>query len=205
MTEVEWACKIVSERENPTILELGAHHGWDTKAIYDAARNPRYIAVEADPRNVPVLTHACYGRKVTIIWAAVTDHSGEITMHLCDGNNNASSSIRTPKVHLECWPEITFKQQATVPCLSLNEIASRYGLEHIDLIWSDIQGSENLMIAGGDQVLPLVDYLLMESDQAEMYEGQATRATVESLLPGFQLIDEWPADGNVLFRNRRLG
>ena len=204
MTEVERACQIVSSREGPTILELGAHHGWDTRAIYDTARNPRYVAVEADPRNIPVLTKACYGRKVTIIWAAVTDHSGEIVLHLCDGNNNASSSVRTPKVHLDCWPEITFTKDAQVPCLTLNEIASCYGLERIDLLWSDIQGSERDMIAGGDQVLPLVDYLLMESDQAEMYEGQAIRSMVESLLPGFELIDEWPADGNVLFRNRRL-
>jgi FkbM family methyltransferase len=205
MTEIERACQIVSQRENPTILELGAHHGWDTRPIYDAAQNPRYIAVEADPRNVPVLTHAVYGRKVTIIWAAVTDHSGEINFHLCNGNNNASSSVRSPKVHLDCWPEITFTQDVKVPCLTLNEIAARYGLDRIDLLWSDIQGSERDMISAGDQVLAFVDYLLMESDQAEMYEGQATRATIESLLPGFQLIDEWPSDGNVLFRNRRLG
>ena len=60
------------------------------------------------------------------------------------------------------------------------------------------------MVAGGQKTLERTRYLMVEADSCEMYEGQATRATVEQLLPGWEVLDEWPIDANVLFQNRRL-
>jgi FkbM family methyltransferase len=213
MLELDWAREIVVQRLNPVVVELGAHHGTETAVIYDACKpSPAiYVAVEADPRAALVLVRNLRGRRVQVVNAAIADHSGEIEFHLSGGTSNASGSIRTPKDHLTCFPTVKFEESVTVPCLSLNELASQYQLGHydpsgdgwIDLIWCDIQGAEKDMVAGGGVTLARTKYLLAEADRCEMYEGQATRDDLIEMLSNFELIDEWPENANLLFRNKQ--
>jgi hypothetical protein len=60
------------------------------------------------------------------------------------------------------------------------------------------------MIAGATWALANTRYLLTECDRIEMYNGQATRDELLALLPGWQLIEEWPANANLLLRNTAL-
>jgi len=204
MTELEWAKRIVAGRPHPTILELGAHHGNETAEIYAAANKPLYIAVEADPRNIPPLVQRLAGARVHVVHAAIADFSGEIDLHLCDGNANASSSIREPKEHLRCFPNIGFSTIVRVPALALDDLATMYGLGDIDLIWCDIQGAEKDMVRGGTRTLPRTRYLLAECDRIEMYAGQATRDQLLAMLPGWALLAEWRENANLLLQNTRL-
>jgi FkbM family methyltransferase len=206
MNVQEWAQLIVKRAVHPVIIELGAHHGVDTVPIYDACQTPpSYLAVEADPRNLPVFKKTISARKIELVHAAIADHVGHIDFHQCEGNYDASGSIREPKEHLTCFPHITFEYTVVVPCLTLDWLTDRHGLtDEIDLIWCDIQGAEGDMIAGGQRTLERTRYMVIEADRLEMYAGQATRATIEGLLPDFQVIDEWPVDANVLFKNRNL-
>jgi len=189
-----------------TVIELGAHHGNDTAVLYGACKlPPLYIAVEADPRNIPVLTRRLLGLRVNVIHAALWDSCGDIPFHLCEGNANASSSAREPLEHLRHFPWIPFQAKVLVPALTLDAIADAYQIEHIDLIWSDIQGAERNMIAGGRRALSRTSWLLTECDRVEMYAGQATRDELLGILgPDWELVAEWPANANLLLRNRRL-
>jgi FkbM family methyltransferase len=207
MTEREWAAEIVANAAAPaTIIELGAHHGNDTVQLYDACVKPcRYVAVEADPRNVPVLCRRLLGRPVNVMHAAVWDDCGEIPFHLCEGNANGSSSARVPLKHLECFPSIPFQDIVQVPALTLDAISDAYGIQHCVLIWSDIQGAERNMVAGGKQTLKRTSWLLTECDRIEMYAGQATRDELLSILgAAWELVAEWPENANLLLRNRAI-
>lgn len=203
-TELDWAREIVAGRRLPTIIELGAHHGNETIRIYDACSTQPsiYVAVEADPRNIAVLARRIQGRRnIVIVHAAIANYSGEIDFHLSDGGD-ASGSIREPKEHLVHFPQIRFERTVRVPALALNELASQYKIGHVNLIWCDIQGAERDMIEGGNLVLERTEYLFAEADRCEMYQGQAQRDELISLLPSFELIAEWPENANLLFRNR---
>jgi FkbM family methyltransferase len=203
-TELGWAKEIAADAS--VIVELGAHHGNDTVEIYDACTRPcRYVAVEADPRNVPVLCQRIERRSVEVLHAAVWDTCGVIPFHLCEGNANGSSSAREPLKHLEHFPTIPFKLTVPVPSLTLDAITDGCGIDHVDLIWSDIQGAERNMVAGGRRTLARTSWLLTECDRVEMYAGQATRdELLEILGPDWELVAEWPANANLLLRNRRL-
>jgi FkbM family methyltransferase len=209
LTELDWAAKIVCETApfgvSPVIFELGAHHGNDTATIYDACQiRPRYVAVEADPRNVPYLVNRIGPRNVHVAHYAIASYCGTATLHLSSGPGaTGSSSIRPPKEHLTHFPTTTFDEAVEVPAITLDALAERYMINYgVDLIWSDLQGAERDMIAGGVETLKRSAYLLCECDAVEMYEGQVTREGLLDLLPDWEVIAEWPANANVLLRNR---
>jgi FkbM family methyltransferase len=207
LSERDWATEIAANGTAPAaIIELGAHHGNDTVLMYDACAKPcQYIAVEADPRNVPVLRQRILGRSIHVVHAAVWDERGEIPFNLCEGNANGSSSARIPLKHLECFPHIPFKETVWVPALTLDAIAEAHGIGHVTLIWSDIQGAERNMVAGGRKTLARTSWLLTECDRIEMYEGQATRDELLKILGAdWELVAEWPDNANLLLRNRAI-
>jgi FkbM family methyltransferase len=206
-TEREYATEIVSRpRRGATILELGAHHGHDTALLYDAAAKPvKYVAVEADPRNIPILEDRVKTRQVEIVHAAIWNSTGEVDLHLSHGEGIGSSSVRVPYKHFDHYPHISFSGSARVQSLPLDSISLYYQLVNIDLIWCDIQGAERDMIAGGKMTLARTSWLLTECDQVEMYEGQATRDELLKLLgTDWELVAEWPENANLLLRNRAI-
>jgi FkbM family methyltransferase len=206
-SEREYATEIIANAPGPrvTVLELGAHHGNDTVLLYDAATKPiTYVAVEADPRNVPLLERRIERRPVNILHAAIWHEDGQAVLHLSEGRGDGSSSVRKPLKHLDHFPDIAFVGTVPVPAVTLDWVAARYGIEQVDLIWCDIQGAERNMIAGGRETLARTRWLLTECDRIEMYEGQATRDELLKLLPDWELIAEWPENANLLLRNRRL-
>jgi 2-O-methyltransferase len=210
MNERECAVEIIAKApgDHVTIVELGAHHGNDTVLLYDAARKPiRYLAIEADPRNMSILLGRIEQRKIDVLHAAVWHEPGMIELHLSNGNGNGSSSVRKPLEHLNCFPDISFEETVYVPALTLDAIAQAYGLANsiIDLIWCDIQGAERNMITGGRKTLACTRWLLTECDTVEMYEGQATRNELLAMLePDWELVEEWPENANLLLQNCRL-
>ena len=204
-TEREYATEIIANAPGPrvTVLELGAHHGNDTVLLYDATTKPiTYVAIEADPRNVPILQRRIENRLISILHAAVWDGTGEVALHIAEGRGDGSSSARKPLLHLEHFPDVAFRDTIRVPAMTLDAISSMCALGKIDLIWCDIQGAEKNMIAGGHATLARTRWLLTECDRVEMYEGQATRDELLELLPDWELIAEWPEDANLLLRNR---
>ncbi len=189
----------------PIIVELGAHCGEDYRWIQELCHTPpHYVMVEPDPRNVQYLIDdAQFRPRARIIIGAVSDHSGFEPFHFCENsvaNNHASGSLRAPTEHLECFPEVTFPNVGMVHVYSLDAIFEREWLTKIDLLWADVQGAENLMIAGGANALSHTRYLFMEAEPAvALYEGVALRKELLGMLPGWTLLGEFEA--NVLMRN----
>lgn len=203
--ELIWCREILADRQRPTVIELGAHHGTDTSELYDYCYGgpAKYIAVEADARNLPNLRLHMEKRTKNffIVHAAIAAADGVVDLYQADGaEGTGSSSIRRPKKHLETWPQITFERAVEVPAVTLDTLAEYFGIDEIDLLWCDIQGAERDMIAGGQRTLARTRWLLAEADQEEYYEGQALRDELPGLLPGFELICEWPEHANLLFR-----
>lgn len=61
---------------------------------------------------------------------------------------DASGSIRKPKNHLADFPEVTFDEPITVQTMTLDTRCDENGIEAIDFIWMDVQGSEIDVIRG---------------------------------------------------------
>lgn len=204
--ELVWARKILPADRPATVIELGAHWAWDTRILSSyLAPGSTYVAVEADPRNVPILREGVRGLNVQIVECAIWNQAGEITLWLCEGHDNTSSSVRRPTGHLRHFPQIPFSGPVTVPARTLDEIANAYCPEGIvDVVWCDIQGAEREMILGGQQTLARTRYLMIEAERVEFYDGQALRGELVAMLQGWKILKEWPDDANILLQNEAV-
>ena len=75
----------------------------------------------------------------------------------------------------------------------------------IDFIWADVQGAQGMMIQGAPATLKRTRWLYTEftpDHKDELYSGEARRAEIEALLPGWELVAIYTE--NLLFRNTRL-
>ncbi len=72
----------------------------------------------------------------------------------------------------------------------------------IDLLWTDIQGAERDMIAGGQGALAHTRYLMMEVEAGELYEGQALRDELITILSGWKIFADMGQ--NMLFCNPNM-
>lgn len=205
--EYVWCREILQACQQAVVVELGAHHGTDSSYLYDSCPGgpALYVAVEADPRNLPNIRIHMKHRlnHFVLVHAAIADYDGTADLYQADGEKGTgSSSIRRPKKHLETWPDITFERTVKVPAVRLDTLATDLSIGEIDLLWCDIQGCERDMIAGGQETLARTRWLLAEADSEEYYEGQAMRDELPGLLPDFELVAEWPEHANLLFRRR---
>lgn len=202
-TILDWFPTMLSGNRN-TVLEIGAHVGESTNDIWNAAGGPRsrYFAFEPDPRNASRFREAHWTKPITFIQAAVSDRNGSTLYHGSSTGYTGSGSIKEPKGHLKRWPEVAFPPElwTKVPTITLNEIVRTYALTRIDFIWCDVQGSEDLVIAGGKKAFQITKWFYTEYYQDEIFQGQIPLEEIHRRLPGkWELSQRWEFD--VLFRN----
>jgi FkbM family methyltransferase len=197
--EHEAAQQALAGTTDPIIVELGAYDGCDTVRLYDALRPSVMLATEPDPRLWEAFRQRVGERYVIMLPVAVGACIGQTVLYLSDPPG--SSSVRRPKRHLELFPHVQFRSVQTVMICTLDAIFHELKAPRIDLLWCDVQGAERDVIAGGQTALRYTRYALLECDREELYEGQLVRPQLLDALPGWEIIGEWPDDGNVLLRN----
>jgi 2-O-methyltransferase len=197
-----------SIRFQPTIVELGAHCGEDEAWFREACfTDPLHVMVEPDMRNAQYLIDHPKetGQTRRVILGAVSDRDGVAEFHFCRNDrdkNRASGSLRNPTGHRVHFPWITFPFTGMVPTWKLDTIFARERLTKIDLLWVDIQGAERDMIAGATMALARTQYIFMEAETVELYEGEALKPELITLLPGWTLLEDFGC--NILLRNERF-
>jgi FkbM family methyltransferase len=128
------------------MLDLGAHLGTFTLAA--AASGRRVISVEAAPRNVELLAESArvngLDDAITIVPAAVSDHSGTVRFQQ-EG----------------AWGQITDSGWAAdiveVPAHTVTEILAGLGVDRVDVVKIDVEGSEIAAIEGMTSLLSTPD------------------------------------------------
>lgn len=194
--EQAYVSALLRPLRSPCVVELGAHCGEDEVWIRGAFQEPaHYIMVEPDPRNCQKIVDAGpLTATRRLIVGAVSDVSDFQTFHFSHNVKTGfrtSGSLRKPTGHLEHFPDIHFVYTGKVQTFTLDEIFEREWLTKIDLLWVDIQGAENLMIKGGPVALSHTRYLFMEIEKVELYEGEGLRDDLVSMLPGWQVLNEF--------------
>jgi 2-O-methyltransferase len=212
------AIKKLLQKENPLILEIGSHVGSDTKLFLKEFRDIKMYCFEPDPRCITKFKRNIKDNRCALIEMAVSNTDGTILLHLSGGYPpetlgreewDASSSIKKAVSHCQKHPWLTFDSSIEVKTIKLDTWIVENNINHIDFIWSDVQGAERDLIEGAANTLKITKYLYAEYGEISTYPEAMTRDETIALLKQheFQIIPELSDTGeigNLFFRNTIL-
>ena len=133
-----------------TIVDCGANVGYTSAYFLSRCPDAQVVAIEPFPENAELCRRnlAPYGRRATVIEAAVWSHSGRLVLDHAGGN--------------EWGVRVRAAQAGETGGIEAIDLPS-LGLNHIDLLKIDIEGSEaNLFADGTDRWLPNVSSIAIE-------------------------------------------
>lgn len=191
--------------DNPIIVEAGAHHGTDTKAMSLQwpkgtihAFEPRsdvykklcaYISQCKNVRTYPFALGEYNGIALFHLSSTSPTYSSNPTLH--DGQSSLFSPIK------EVWPkdwvtDILFLSQVTVPVVTLDSWAQQNNIQNIDFLWLDVQGPECQILRASPNILKTVKAIKTEFSREPLYEGTVPFAEYKSWLEtqGFVCVEE---------------
>lgn len=190
------------KKENPVILEVGAHTGTDTELFLDYYPQVNIYCFEPDPRNLTMLyklNELAKGR-LNIIEAAVYDEESDKNIFY-QANKSATSSLKKGHPHTKNANIIEVKT------IRLDNWAVKNNFKKIDLLWIDVQGSEKEVLKGARKILNNTNYIFIEYGETE-YEGGITREeTIQILSDKFNVLEGYSSitkKGDLVFMNKEL-
>jgi FkbM family methyltransferase len=190
--------------DDPVVIEAGAHRGGDTRHFAELWPQGRIYALEPIPGPFSELRDSTSQfPNVTAERLALGTADGSATMWVSSGASDGSSSLREPTGHLVDHPDVAFEERVDVEVVTLDSYAARRGLDRVDLMWLDLQGSELDVLSASPRILARTTAIITEVFFKELYEGAplwpAVREWFES--QGFRVALEqfpWEDAGNAL-------
>lgn len=198
---------VIENTDCPVVFELGAAMGEDTVrylgALESLGRPFRYMAFEPDTRNIWHLSSLTDSHSFELHPYALGDRNE--TAIFTPSDHPFSGSVKTPVEHMTLWPHIKFGSPYEVQVRRLDDILFGPLLAKVDWIWCDVQGAEDLVLAGGQATFARTRFFYTEYLECEAYQGQIGRDEIHRRLPGRWAIEEdyhsWEKGGDCLFRN----
>lgn len=140
------------------VVDIGGHIGSFT--VKAAAQCPagHVYTFEPFPPTFSILDENVKGiNNVTIFNKAVSDHTGKERLYLSKKNPAENSLLRTTDIH------------TTVELVSLDDIFSDLGIDHIDLLKLDCEGAEYKIIANAKTKLDHIKKIVMEVHEPKYF------------------------------------
>ena len=178
---------------NPIIIDSGAFNGAETSIMASIMPAAKIYAFEPDPTNYQNLIDTVRSYSNVFCFAlALSDKVGVAPFHRSEwaGVISQSGSLLAPKDHLNIWPSIQFNETINVQTTTLDAWAHEHNINHIDLLWLDMQGMELNVLKASPHILKTVKVIYTEVEFTEQYAGQALYEDVQTWLEqqGFILV-----------------
>lgn len=137
------------------ILDLGANIGMGAVYLHAQFPGAKFICVEPDERNIPLLKSNLEGNKIDgkVVHAAAGARAGILKLRF--GLDPTCSALETSPMHdLEEYAEVEVK--------TVEAILDEAGWASVDLLKMDIEGIEDEVLSAGNAWLNRVSSLILE-------------------------------------------
>jgi FkbM family methyltransferase len=204
-------------KKNLVVFELGARDASETLGFNELLENPEIYSFECNPATIPLCREKIQPYKnIHLIEKAVSEVNGKIKFYQIDqektvttwkdGNPGASSLFPSSgKYPIEKYVQ----NEIQVEVISLKNFIESYKINHIDLLWMDIQGAELNALKGLGEYIEKVKIIHLELEFFEIYKNQPLFWEVKSFLNkngfyliGFTSFEKYACDG--IFINKNL-
>ena len=170
------------------IVDAGANVGLASLYFKQRFPNARIAAVEPHPGNaVAYRGNTTHLEGVVLIEAAIHSQSDALLSVTDEGHG--SNAFMTRAEGAQC-------SVANVGSVTVAEIMSRLGWEHIDLVKIDIEGGEGALFEGALDWMDVTRYIVLEFHE-RMVPGSSTPVLKAMVAKGFQVAEV--RGENVLF------
>jgi FkbM family methyltransferase len=157
-----------------TVIDVGANIGQFSVAAANIFSDSKVYAFEPNPEcraKLRANTSKC--SDIDIRHMAVGNKNGKANFYI-NSFDQASSLLKMNSTFLEEFSKTREKDAIRVDIATLDDIFLDRTLDRPVLLKIDVQGSEKDVIAGGQETLKNVDYVLMEVSFDTMYVGEAS-------------------------------
>ena len=171
------------------VLHVGAHEAEEMDWYLESGVK-HVVWVEANPELIPALKAKTVRHGHEVIQALVLDKVGEtVTFNVT--NNLQSSSVLPMKTHLIVSPDVHYVGTQQHVSTTLDELAKEHDFTDLTFLNADVQGVEGLVLVGGEALLAQFDYLYLEVNRDELYEGCTRLPALRRWLGarGFDLVE----------------
>jgi FkbM family methyltransferase len=189
------------QKNDPVIFDVGANIGQTLVEYRRLFPSSKIFAFEPFPDSFLVLKQS-FGqdRNTMLLELALSDHSGE-EMLFCNNAAVTNSLLETSKEAERFWGDIVrTKNVVAVKVETLETFCNIHGINHIDILKIDTQGTELCILRGARCLLKLkqIEFLYLEITIVPTYVNQARFDEVFSLLYSFdyRLVDIYPHKKN---------
>jgi FkbM family methyltransferase len=170
-----------------TIVDAGAQHGQTARQYLEAFPNCRVIALEPESTNhvAAVAALAPYGERVELIRAGLSNIDGEADLYLTS-HSGAHSLLEVGDMRYYDEP-VEVLAPERVKILALDRLCTERGVETLDILKMDIQGSELLALKGANGLLTrgAVRLIAMEVLFQPLYRDQPSFWDLADHLRGY--------------------
>ena len=188
-----------------TIIDIGAHKGEFAMRVCQVL--PKASIISFEPLK-GAFRHLNFNMRTVPNFKAFNCALGEknskTEMHRNEFTQS-SSLLRMVDLHRKAFPFTRNETNETVEVKRLDDVMQEFYLEDHILIKIDVQGYEDRVILGGENVISRAKLLVVETSFQTLYERQPLFDEVYSMLRkrGFAYVGNWdqlisPADGSVL-------
>ncbi len=171
------------------VIQAGAHEGQEVWLFKRLRVNNGYF-FEPCIRPFRILASLPVGGNYTYYQIALSDHEGYEVMNAA--SYDQSSSLLKPKFHLVVHPNITFEGSEMVMLRTLDS----FKITNCNLLVIDVQGYELSVLRGAKETLKTIDYVYIEVNKEELYEGCSMVEDVDDFLSDFTRVEtKWGNKG----------
>ena len=195
------------------IFEAGASDGVDTQKFIDLFPTVSIYAFEPVKEQYEYLITKFSGRCDTKIYnAALSDIGGtqKINVGKSSGflGGMGSSSLLTPNLHNDWFPQVQFNEIEIVNTVKLSEFILEKNIPIVDLLWLDVQGKElDILKEAEEQIIEKVKSMHPECSRINLYENQSKFKHIKKFMDKINFvyrIDRVSAiSGNAYYLNAR--
>jgi FkbM family methyltransferase len=173
--------KYFKRNEVSVILDIGSRDCQESIQLSERFPNARVFAFECNPNTLSICkSNIMKYPNINLIDKAVNTYNGTCTFYPIDqkktvttwkdGNPGASSLFKANGNYDVI--EKYVQNEIQVPCTRVDTVCSENNLDHIDIIWMDLQGAELLALESLGSMIDKVKLIYTEVTFKPMYHGQ---------------------------------
>lgn len=171
------------------IVHAGAHYG-EEFTDYCANGVEHVVFIEPHDATFRILQQQVgQNENVLLFHCAVGAEDAWLPMWEETVNTGQSNSFLKPKLHLEQHPSITFRKSGWLRKVRKLDYLD-FDRARYNMLCMDIQGYELEALKGAVDTLEHINYVYLEVNRAEVYEGNALVEQIDAFLHDFQRVAE---------------